>query len=303
MRSRDKKFIIRFLAPALIMFLIIFAYPLIRTFIMSFFSVENITGKVDTWKAVGIQNYIKLFNTPVFVQVFTNIMKIWFFGGLIVMSLALLFAAILNSGIKGKAFFRSLIYMPYTISTVALALMWIEYAYNVNFGLFHSFFQFIGNEKLAALEWTAPANKFYAMFIAYCFGCVGYHMIIFSSGIETIPQDYYEAARIDGCNKVREFTHITWPLIRGVLKTNLIMWSIECAGFYTWSMMFTADGKVDNVTGTPVAYLYLKLFGGAFAVTDRDAGVAAAVGVLTGLFMLICFIVISLSVKGDDLEL
>jgi len=270
---------------------------------MSFFSVENITGELKYWVPVGIHNYIKLFDTPVFVQVFTNLIKIWLFGGIVVMTIALLFAVILNSGIKGKSFFRSLIYMPYTISTVAMALMWIEYAYNPNFGLFTKFFTLIGAENMAAIEWMSSDYKFISMFIAYCFGSVGYHMIIFSSGIEAIPQDYYEAARIDGCNKIKEFANITWPMIQGVLKTNLIMWSIECAGFYTWSMMFTSDGKVDGITGSPVAYMYMKLFGGSFAVTDRDAGIAAAVGVITGLFILICFLGISKLIKNDDLEL
>ena len=302
MAKQNKMFRIKFLAPAVIMFCIVFVYPLFRTIAMSFFSVENITGELKYWHPVGIGNYIKLMNTTVFVQCLKNILTIWFFGGLIVLTLALIFAGLLNSGIKLKSTFRSIIYMPYTIATVALALMWLEYAYNTQFGLLKTIFTFLHLNSLAAIQWTDPAHRFLSMFIAYCFGCVGYHMVIFSSGIESIPGDYYDAAKIDGCGKVKEFIHITWPMIRGVLKTNLTMWSIACAGFYTWSMMFGGDGQVEASTRTPVAYLYVKLFGGSFAVTERDAGLAAAVGVITGIFILTCFVLINVFVKDDDLE-
>lgn len=303
MKKETKRITIKFLLPAMIFFVLIFVYPLLRTVVMSFFSVQNMTGPVNAWLPVGIGNYLKLFTTPIFLKVLGNLLKIWLFGGLVVLSIALLFAVILNSGIKGKRFFQSVIYLPGTISTVALALMWIEYAYNARFGLFARFFRLVGLEHLAGIEWMGPDHRFLAMFIAYCFASVGYHMIVFSSGIETIPADYYDAAKIDGCNRIKEFFYMTWPMIRGVLKTNITMWTISCAGFYTWSMMFTNGGKVDAKTSTPVSYLYMKLWGGDISIMERDAGLSAAAGVVTGIFVLVGFLLISVCIKDDDLEL
>ena len=300
--KRDRSLIIKFLIPALIVFSLIFVYPLLRTLAMSFFNVENVTGAISTWKFAGAGNYKRLFNTQLFLTSLVNLFKIWFFGGILVLSVSLLFAVILNSGIKGKNFFRNAIYMPYTISTVAMASMWLQYVYNTKYGLLTTFFTKLGLENLAQIAWTDPDHKFMAMFIAYCFGMVGYHMVIFSSGIEKIPTDYYDACKIDGCTAVKQFRYMTWPLLSGVFKTNLIMWSISSAGFFTWAQMF-ASQNAESTTVTPVFYLYIQIFGAANAVTNRNAGLGAAIGVVTGVFVILAFVLINAVVKDDDFEL
>ena len=299
---RNKQLIIKFLTPALIMFVLVFIYPLFRTLVMSFFQVENITSSAGTWHFTGIENYRRLLSTKLFHSALINLFKIWFFGGVVVMTLALLFAVILNSGIKGKNFYRNMIYMPYTISAVAMASMWLQYVYNTKYGLLTTMFSKLGMDKLAAIAWTDPTHKFWAMFIAYCFGMVGYHMVIFSSGIEKIPSEYYDASLIDGCGAVKKFCHITWPLLRGVLKTNLTMWSITSVGFFVWAQMFTSE-LAETSTITPVVYLYIQIFGAANAVTDRNAGLGAAIGVVTGVLVILTFLLINAAVKDDDFEL
>lgn len=300
--KKDKKFIIKFLTPALIVFALIFVYPLLRTVAMSFFNVENVTGTIATWDFAGVGNYKRLLNTPLFITSLLNLLKIWLYGGVVVLTIALLFAVILNSGIKGKNFFRNAIYMPYTISAVAMATMWLQYVYNTKYGLLTNFFTKLGLENLASIAWTDPEHKFLAMFIAYCFGMVGYHMVIFSSGIEKIPADYYDASRIDGCNAIKQFRYITWPLLSGVLKTNLTMWSISSAGFFVWAQMFTSQ-NAETSTITPVFYLYIQIFGAANAVTERNAGLGAAVGVVTGVFVILAFVLVNAVVKDDNVEL
>ena len=302
MKKRDKLFVIRFLSPALIFFILIFVYPLLRTIVMSFFNVENITGKFSTWQFAGIENYTRLAHTEVFKTSLLNLLKIWAYGGVLVLSIALLFAVILNSGIKGKKFYRSAIYMPYTISAVAMASMWLQYVYNTKYGLLTTLFTNLHLDKLAAIGWTDPEHKFAAMFFAYCFGMVGYHMVIFSSGIEKIPSDYFDACKIDGCNARQQFRYMTWPLLRGVLKTNLTMWSISSVGFFVWAQMFTSQ-NAEASTITPVFYLYIQIFGAANAVTQRNAGLGAAIGVITGLLVILAFLIINAVVKDDDLEL
>ena len=89
-----KKMIICFLTPALLFFVTIFLYPVCRTIVMSFFEAEGVSDSVSTWQFVGLQNYQKLFSTSIFLDSMANMLKIWFFGGLIVMSISLLFAAI-----------------------------------------------------------------------------------------------------------------------------------------------------------------------------------------------------------------
>ena len=73
-----------------------------------------------------------------------------------------------------------------------------------------------------------------ALLLAYCFGMVGYHMLIFSSGIERISDEYFEAATLDGANKFNQFRYITLPLLKGVFRTNITMWSVTSVGFCVW---------------------------------------------------------------------
>lgn len=299
--KQSKFMIVTFLTPALVIFSIIFAYPIIRTLIMSVYSVPHVTAGISTWHFVGLNNFIRLLNTSLFTTSLWNLFRIWFFGGLGVMTLALLLAVIINSGIRFKDFFKAVIYLPNVISAVALATMWLQYVYNNRFGLLKTFFESIGWEAAAAVQWTAPETKFFALLIAYCFGMVGYHMLIFSSGIEKIPAEMFEASQIDGASRPKQFYYITWPLIRGVLKTNITMWTITSAAFFVWSQLFSTV-TADLQTITPKVYLYLQTFGAGTTITERDAGLGAAVGVLLSLFVVTVFILTNRLLKEDNLE-
>lgn len=300
--KKSKTMIVLFLAPAVIFFSVIFIYPILRTVYMSFFRVENITSSADAWTFVGIENYVKLANTSIFRTSLWNILRIWAIGGLYVLGIALLFAVILNSGIRGKKFFRAVIYMPNIVSAVALATMWMQYVYNPQFGLAKGLFGWLGMTNLAKINWLDVDYKFWAMLFAYCFGMVGYHMLIFSSGIEKIPMEYFEAASIDGAGQLRRFRHITWPMLRGVLRTNIIMWSITSVGFFVWSQLFSMV-IAETQTITPMVYLYNQVFGSANTVTERNAGLGAAIGVLMGVCVVVVFMIVNRVVKDPDYDI
>lgn len=230
-----------------------------------------------------------------------NMIKIYVIGGIAVMVIALLFAVILTSGVRAKAFWRAVIYVPNIINAVAISTMWIQYVFNKRFGLLHSFFEALGLEELAKIDYMNGSWKFWSLLIAFCFGSVGYFMLIFISGIERIPADYYEAATIDGANKLKQFGFITMPLIKGVFKTCMTFWTISIVGFFVWSQMWASPMPSDNATITPVVYMYNAVFG-TTGSTARDAGVGAAVGILMALIVLVVFGLVNVLVKDDDLE-
>lgn len=288
--------IIAFVTPALLFFVATFVYPIIRTVFMSFFKIDNITASIGQWQFSGFDNYIKLINTPVFLTACTNLLKIWFFGGLIVMTLALLFAVILNSGIKGKKFFRAVIYLPNIVSAVALAIMWQQYVYSNQYGLLKPLADALG------FQWLDTDHKFLALLIAYCFGMVGYHMLIFLSGIESIGTQYFEASTIDGAGKINQFRYITLPLLKGCFKTNITMWSISSVGFFLWSQLFSSV-TTDTAVITPMVYLYMQTFGSGNTVTERNAGLGAAIGILLAIFVVVVFWLCNSLFKNDDQEL
>lgn len=295
--KKNKGFIIAFAAPVTISLLIMYLYPVVRTVLMSFFGIESVTGSISDWKFNGIENYVKIFGSPTFQRAMTNMFLIWVVGGIIVLAFALLFAVILTSGIRFKKFFRAAIYLPNIISAVALATMWIQYIYNQDYGLLNQILELFG---LEGKNWLGTDMKFWAMLIAFTFGAVGYYMLIFISGIERIPEDLYEAATIDGANKIQQFFSMTLPLLRSIFKTNITFWSVNCISFFLWSKMFSPVAS-EASTMVPVVYLYDTVFGTTGNV-QRDAGAGAAVGVTLAVFVAIIYFIMNKVLKDDDLE-
>ncbi len=299
--KKNKTMIAVFLTPAVLMFVLVFLYPIVRTIIMSFFKIEGITDSMTKWQFTGLANYSKLASTSLFRISMWNLFRIWLIGGLVVMSLALLFAVILTSGIRFKSFFRAMIYLPNVVSAVALATMWLQYVYSPKFGLLKNVFSAMGLKYLSKVQWLDNDHKFMALLVAYCFGMVGYHMLIFASGIERIGEDYYEAATLDGANKVNQFRYITLPLLKGVFKTNITMWSVTSVGFFVWSQLFSTV-TADTQTITPMVYMYMMIFGAGNSMTERNAGLGAAIGVLLSICVVAVFLLCNKLIKEDDLE-
>ena len=214
--KKNKALIICFTLPTVLTLFAMYVYPVLRTVLMSFFQVESLTAKTSEWTFNGLANYYKILGSNSFMLSMKNMLLIWLVGGLITLAISMLMAVILTSGIRFKKFFRAAIYMPNIISAVALATMWIQYIFNYDYGLLNQIVQMFGMESF---KWLGSDAKFWAMLGAFIFGSVGYYMLIYISGIEGIPQDLYEAATLDGAGKVKQFTTITLPLLRGIIKT------------------------------------------------------------------------------------
>jgi multiple sugar transport system permease protein len=302
MLKTNKPVIITFLAPAALCYGLVFLYPALRTLGMSFFRVESVSSPLTSWEFAGLANYTKLFRTPVFLQSLKNIGKIWFFGGCAVMILGMILAVILtnNTGkMGGIKFFRSAIYLPNVISAIAMGTVWINYAYNSDYGLLHSILAALGFEAASRTLWTAPGQLFWSMLGAYCFGMAGYHMLIFISGIERIPRAFYEAAFLDGANVLQRFFFVTSPNMRGVIRSNVIMWTVFTAGFFVWGQLFSAE-SLSNDTVAPANYMYDLVFGPSSSA--GDSGAAAAIGVILMLGVAGIFFASHCVVKNDDAE-
>ena len=295
--KKNKLMIFLFIMPAVLCLLFMFVYPVARTVIMSFFRVESLTASADVWSFNGLDNYIKIFNSTGFRQAMKNMVRIWFVGGIITLALSMLMAVVLTSGIRGAKFFKAAIYMPNIVSAVALATMWIQYIFHFDYGLLNEIVQLFGGEKV---KWLGSDLKFWAMLGAFIFGSVGYYMLIYISGIEGIPADIYEAATLDGANKVNQFTLITLPLMKGIIRTSITFWSINTTTFFLWSKMFSSV-NTEGSTIAPVVYLYDTVFGGT-GIVERDAGAGAAVGVVLTLIIIAVYVIMNKLLKDTDLE-
>ena len=301
LRSKNRNMLILFLTPAVALYLMVFLYPSIRTVVMSFFAVEGVNDPVSSWHFNGITNYLDSFHNPMFRASMLNLGRLWLIGGVCVMALALMYAVVLTSGMKGKSFFRSVIYLPNLVSAVAMGIMWLYYAFNKeSFGLLNTIFGWFGVDPIM---WTDPNHKFWSMLIAYCFGMVGYHMLIFMSGIERIGHDYYEAAKISGANIFQQFWYITLPLLKGAIRTNLVMWTVTSVGFFIWGQVFDPV-NLSEQTVMPLNFMYELVFGSSNAAQAvRNSGVGAAIGVMMAAVVVLVFWLTNFIVKHDDIEL
>ncbi len=295
--KKNKAMIALFILPCVISLLVMFVYPVCRTVLMSFFQVESLTASTSQWAFYGFGNYAKIFGSNSFLLAMKNMLYIWIVGGVITLALSMLMAVVLTSGLRGQKFFRAAIYLPNIVSAVALATMWIQYIFNYDYGLLNQLMELLG---LEAVKWLGTDTKFWAMLAAFIFGSVGYYMLIYISGIEGIPADLYEAATLDGANKIAQFTKITLPLMRGIIKTSITFWSINSSTFFLWSKMF-APIQTEEATIVPVVYLYDIVFGGK-GIVVRDAGAGAAVGVVLTLVIIGIYAIMNVLLKDTDLE-
>lgn len=300
--KKSKSMILAFALPPTLIFCIASLYPIVRTVLMSFFSVQEISDTVDKWKFNGIGNYIDLLNTPLYRTSWINLSKIFLIGGMATLGISLLLAVILKSGIRGRGFWQAIIYLPNIISGAAMGTVWVQGVFNSSYGILTNLFKALHLDALANIQWLNMENKFWAMLIAFCFCMIGYFMLIWLSGMERISPDYYEAASIDGAGKVRQFFCITLPLLKGILRTNITMWGITVSGFFLWSNVFSPLTP-DNATIVPMVYMYNRMFGSEqSSVVTRDAGASAAIGVMLCIFVVSIFTLVNHLLKKDDLE-
>lgn len=194
-----------------------------------------------------------------------------------------------------------MIYLPNTVSVVVMSVIWLQYVYNPTFGLLTHVFRLLGLEQLANIQWTDDQHLFLSMLIAFCFGSIGYFLLILGAAMDRIPNDYYEAALLEGANTVYQFFHITLPLLRDVFKTTLVLWTVTAINFFVWSSIF---GRNDPHTMTPGYYMYLKVFGGE-RISDTQAfnvGAGAAIGVLITVAIIGFSFLLGLLFRKDRLE-
>lgn len=298
--NKKRWFMVRYLAPAVLCFLAIFLYPCIRTLLMSFHYVEFVTDDMSAWTFRGIENFKELFQSPVFRQSLKNVLKIWLVEGAVILGVALLFSVMLTSGVKGKNFWRAMLYLPSVISAVALVNMWLQYVFNNQYGFFKTLFEKLGWESMAAFQWTSSEHLFMSMMIAFAFGSVGFYVLIFVAGIDSISPDYYEAATIDGAGAVRKFLCITVPLLKDTIKRSIVLYSAGALGFFVYSSLFSIN--TDMSTVTPIVYMYENVFGSSLSASSSDlnVGVGAAVGVIVTAMVLIVNLVLDKLIKSDS---
>ena len=264
MRRREELTAWLFISPIVLGILIFQFYPTIFSFYISFTRWNLLTPP----KWIGLDNFVTLFTTDRF---FFNTMRntatyaIWtVIAGLV---LGLFFAVLLNQEIRGKYVYRGIYFVPVVAPTVAVALLW-QWLYEPNFGVLNGMLRMIGIQGPNWLGNTTWAMR--SVIIEAIWAGLGFSILIFLAGLQGIPQEYYEAAEIDGANAVQKFFNITMPLLSPTTFFLLVTAVIGSFQVFDIPYVMTGGGPA-NATQMVMMYLYNNAF------TIQKMGLAAAI--------------------------
>lgn len=271
--GRDLLWAYLMLAPLMIGLLIFYIWPTFQTFFFSFTK----WGEFGTYHLTGLSNYQILLHDPDLGGALINTLIFTVLSVPTSIALSLVVAVLLNQPIRGVAVYRTLYFLPAITMPAAIAVVW-RWLYNGDYGVLNYGLRLIG---IHGPRWVSdPHISLYSLILVAIWGGIGYNMILFLAGLQSIPRVYYEAASLDGAGPVRIFFRITLPMLSPTIFFATVISMIGAFQVFDLVyLLFPADSLVINATQT-VVYLFYK---NAFLVENK--GYAAAIAVL--LFVII----------------
>lgn len=294
MNTRWKASPYLYILPALVLLLAFRFVPIVMSFIISFFE-WTLHG---TGGFLGFANYSKLINDPEFWQSMMN--TVWLVIFVVPASLvfSLIFAVLLNQVKALRGLFRTIYFLPFVTSMVAVSIVW-KIIFNEQTGLANTFLGIFG---IAPQKWLAeargifdiffsgfgihlpgwmggPSQALFAIIIMTIWKGLGYNTIIYLAGLQNISKDYYEAAEIDGAGKLKQFFKITLPLVSPTTFYVLMMTTIVTFQAFSQVYLMTNKGGPLGTTNLIVYYIFQKGF------DSQEMGYASAAALM--LFMVI----------------
>lgn len=252
------KAIIAFIGPSIILLLIFMLIPILVSLTLSFTDF-NVFAIYDWSNAsfIGFENYNNLMKDPLFWKALLNTLYALVVAMPLTIILALSFAALLNRETTYfKNFFKVSFYLPSITNTVAIAIVW-AWMLNPDYGLINWFLGLIG---IQGPNWLGdPAWAMPSVIMLVVWKAVGYNIILFTAGLQNIPDYLYEAAELDGASKFQKFLHVTIPSLRPTIFFVTVMTIIGYLQLFEEPYMLTGGGPLDS-TLSIVLYLYRQGF-------------------------------------------
>lgn len=256
-----------FLTPYLIVFAIFLLLPAIAGFFISF-TDWRILGDPH-W--IGVTNYQDMFSDQMFWQAFRNTLSFTLLTVPILVAGGLGLAVLLNMRLRGRTIARTVVFVPYAVMVIVVGVLW-RWIYDQNFGLLNYYLSIL-SPGMRGIPWlTNIHNALPAVAITTIWWQIGTNMIIYLAGLQEIPQELYEAARVDGANNIQQFRYITVPSLYLMHIFVIPMSVISSLRIFGQVMVMTNGGPI-GATYTLVQHLYSRGW------INQYMGEAAAVGV------------------------
>ncbi|MEA4999734.1 MAG: sugar ABC transporter permease [Candidatus Limiplasma sp.] len=215
--KHNKRYDVLFLAPGFLIYIIFMIIPVILCF---YYSFTNWDGISPTYKLVGLKNFVSLFSDASFFEALKVTVIIMILTTLIYNVLGIILAALLNDKGKLLGFSRSAIFIPTVMSSVVVAFIW-SYMVQTNGGVINSVIEMFGGTGVDF--YRNPMTTILVISGIICWNSLGFFVVIYISTLSTIPQEIYEASKVDGANWLYRFRHITLPLLAPGITINCIL--------------------------------------------------------------------------------
>lgn len=270
-----------FIAPNFIGFFIFILFPVVSSLIISFTDFNIFTG-IEGTSFVNLKNYTNAFKDDWFTKSVTNNVLYSVVTIPITMILAITISAILNYNVYGKNILKSMMFIPYITSVSTVAIVWLQ-LFNPSQGIINQALRALGVTNtpgwLGSIQWALPA-----IMIVGIWSNLGYNIIVYYAGLQGIPSDLYEAARIDGANGFGLFRHITVPMLKNttffLTITNIIS-SFQVFG----TVNIMTDGGPGTATTVIAHYIYIA----GFRYHKMSYAAAMAWLLFLGIFLITAF--------------
>lgn len=282
-KQRYRKLILTATIPVIGIYFVFMIFPLLQSL---YYSLFNWSGFSKEMEFIAANNYLNLAKDGIFLRTLFNSIKYVFVGGIVIIGITLLFTYVISNfkSRKLRDIVQMILFVPNTISPVALALLW-NFVLNTRWGLLNETLKTLGLGFLAK-GWMGQDYIFYAALSLLVWINVGYFIVMYLAAVDRIPMSLYESAEIDGATSWNKFTKITVPLIKDVIETSMVLWSIFSFKIFGYLFVFGAGGagsdpalEIRNIA----VQIYLTGFGKRTPI--NKLGYASAMAILLLFFV------------------
>jgi multiple sugar transport system permease protein len=264
-------------APYLIFVLLVFAYPLVFAFYMSFHDYFFAApGAVVDRPFVGLANFQQVLTDPAVVRSFGNVGIFLLINVPLTVVLSLVLATALNKIVRARTFLRVSFYVPYVTASVAVVVVWL-FLFNSN-GLVNQILGPLAPEPTWLIN-PLLAMPTIAIFVTW--KQMGFFILLYLAALQNVSDELYEAAATDGAGKIRMFFSITVPGVRPATVLVLLLATVTGANLFTEPYLLTGGGGPNGASSSPVLIMYQR------GIEQGEPGIAAAIGVILVIGVLI----------------
>jgi len=285
---KDKRYIVLFLAPTVILLFTFLLYPLIQSVYYSFTDWYNFSNEKTF---IGLDNYRQLVNDPIVWIALKNTLILTAGAILLQAGGGLALALLTDSVKKGFKFFRTVYFFPIVISGTAIGLMF-SIIYNYDYGLLNAIMKALG---LPEQVWLTEHSSIYLVLIPILWQYVGFYFVIFLTGMSKIPEDIYESAQLDGITGIQKAFKITIPLLRDVIASCLTLATAGALKVFDVVYIVTKGGPM-NSSELLSTYMYDKAFNG------QNAGYASTIVIAMMLLGIAITVILNKAIKKDTIS-